>query len=583
MHRSLLLLVLTLAICLLGVHPLLAQEGDSPSDSSVQAGWSGPGFYLSLFKVLACWVVFLAWAFTTDWVSRDCQAVKLDYARWNPIVFGTFMGAFVLVWIVPLFAITFPLLLIAMVVPFATYVVHRNKRMEPHKRVLTPDHFRHWVAGKLSGTGIKVETEKKDPHEAGPPVVLGARGGATEREDKANVLAARQAPGLRDVRVVVADAVSRHATTVMLDYAQQGVGVRYLIDGVWHNGEPLERETADPMLEALKILCGKNPGDRQSRQQGAFTADYQSVKYYGTFASQGTKTGERAVLQFEDRQTQFDTLETLGMRPKMRDDLKELLNHDRGFMLFSALPASGLRTTVTVALKAMDRFVRDFTAVEEEKTRYEAVENVKVSTYRAAEGQTPASILRNVFHEEPDVVVVRDLVDGLTVKRLCDEIPHGRMILSSVRAKDCAEALLRVLALKVAPAVFAEKITGVLNQRLVRRLCEHCKEAYVPPPQVLKQLGIPEGRVEAFYRPPQQQAEEVCEACMGIGYVGRTAVFELLAVDDAVRKVLASTPKLDLVRQAAHKSGMRTLQEEGIVLVAKGVTSLQELSRVLKQ
>jgi len=136
--------------------------------------------------------------------------------------------------------------------------------------------------------------------------------------------------------------------------------------------------------------------------------------------------------------------------------------------------------------------------------------------------------------------------------------------------------------LKVPPGEWAKAVTGVLNQRLVRKLCDHCKEAYAPTPQVLQQLGIPEGRIQAFYRPPQQP-EEVCPECGGIGYKGRTALFELLLVDDTVRKVLATSPKIDLLRQAARKAGMRSLQEEGVLLVAKGVTSLPELMRVMKQ
>ena len=237
---------------------------------------------------------------------------------------------------------------------------------------------------------------------------------------------------------------------------------------------------------------------------------------------------------------------------------------------------------MNVALNATDRLVRDFISVEEEKKRYEDIENVKIVTYSAAKGQDPTAVLRNVFLEEPNVVVVRDLVNGETVSHLCEEVSKERLIIGTVRAKDCAEAMLRVLALKVPPAEFAEVVTAVLSQRLIRKLCEHCKEAYVPPPQVLQQLGIPQGRVDVFYRPPQQ-AEEVCEACSGIGYVGRTAIYELLEVDDTVRQVLTSSPKLDLVRKAARKAGMRSLQEEGIVLVAKGVTSLPELMRVLKQ
>jgi type II secretory ATPase GspE/PulE/Tfp pilus assembly ATPase PilB-like protein len=122
----------------------------------------------------------------------------------------------------------------------------------------------------------------------------------------------------------------------------------------------------------------------------------------------------------------------------------------------------------------------------------------------------------------------------------------------------------------------------VLNQRLVRKLCESCKEPYAPPPALLQKLGIPAGRVEEFFRHPEEP-EEVCQECHGIGYVGRTAIYELLAMNKQLRQALIDQPKLETLRNVARQSGHRTLQEEGIAAVVRGITSLPELMRVLKQ
>ena len=161
-----------------------------------------------------------------------------------------------------------------------------------------------------------------------------------------------------------------------------------------------------------------------------------------------------------------------------------------------------------------------------------------------------------------------------------------RLVLASIRAKDCAEALLRVLMLKAPPAEVAATVSAVLCQRLVRKLCDHCKEAYAPAPSA-PAIGDTLGAGAGILSPPSAQArrrqEGPCPECGGVGYKGQTAIFELLVLDDNVRKVLAATPKLDLLRQAAHKAGMKSLQEEGILLVARGVTSLPELMRVMKQ
>jgi len=540
------------------------------------------GGYVSLLKVFLAWGLFLFWVGTTDWVSRDAQKVRLNFVRWNAIVFGTFIGTFILSWLIPYFWVGFVLLLIAYIAPLATYIILRNKSVDNNKRVLTPSHIRYWFAETVSKIGVKVDSEAVDKHEKGPPVKLTALGGADDRENNVRLLSARQAPGLTDMREIISDGLENRASSIMLDFAQQNVTVRFMVDGVWLGRDPIEREKGDPALEALKILCGLKPEDRQSRQKGTFATEFEYINYESSLVTQGTKTGERAVLQFVDPKIHIETLDELGMRPKMQEQLAEMMSLDKGFLLVATMPSGGLKTATDVVLNSSDRLLREFMAVEDEAKRYEPVENVPVTTYKGANGEGPESVLVKVFRMDPNVVVVRDLVNAETVNMLCQETAEERLIFSTMRAKDGAEALLRVLALGADRDEFAGAATGVLYQRLIRKLCPACKEAYQPPPKVLQQLGIPQGRVQALYRPPQEP-EEVCAECGGIGYLGRTAIFELLIVGDTVRKVLKTSPKLDLLRKAAKKDGTLTLQEEGVLMVAKGDTSLPELMRVLKQ
>ena len=572
------------AIVILGADSLWAADGGW-DNVKIDKNFRGPGHYLGLLKILACWLLFLLWVHTTDWLSTDCQDMKLDFQRWNSIVFGVFMAAFVLLWLIPSFWIGFPLLVIAYVAPLSTYVILRNKQVDNNRRVMTPEHLRYWFAAKLNKVGMKVSAERPDLHEGGVPVILHAAGGSDERTNTARLLLARQSLGFRTVREILAEALSTRGSAIMLDYSQQGVAVRTMVDGVWLPRETKPRDQGDPALEALKLLCGLNPKDRQNRQVGTFATEYESVRYSSTLSSQGTPAGERVVVQFDEANIQFKTLDELGMRTKQQEQLMKLLGSKKGFSLFSAPPGNGLRSTTDVVLHACDRYIREFAAVEEEGRRYPPVENIPVTTYKAAEGQSPVDVLPRLFRTEPNVVVVRDLVNAETVGMLCEKAAANRMIFGAIRAKDSAEALLRVLALGTPPAEFAKVATVVVNQRLVRKLCDACKEAYAPPPQVLKQLGIPAGRVQAFYRPRQpnpEEPKEPCNVCSGIGYLGRTAIFEILPVGEAVRKVLSNGPKLDLVRQAARKDGMKSLQEEGVFLVVKGVTSLPELMRVMK-
>jgi type II secretory ATPase GspE/PulE/Tfp pilus assembly ATPase PilB-like protein len=583
------IIILAAIVFLAAGDAFAAGGGDWPKfqpDPAPGTDFRGPGNYLSWIKILACWLLFLLWVATTDWLSTDAQDLKLDFLRWNPIVFGTFFGAFILLWLLPFFWLGFPLLVVAYAGPLTAYILHRNARVLPHQRVLTPDHLRFFFATHLNKMGMKLETEKRDPHEIGPPIKLLASGGENESVNSARLLMARQSPGMLPIREILAEGLVGRATAIMLEYTSQGAAMRTLVDGVWIPGETKPRETADPALEALKLLCGLNPQDRQSRQEGTFAAEFQSVKMSATFASQGTTTGERAIIQFEEKKVPFKSLEELGMRNKLQEEWQRSLELPKGFALISAPPGGGLRTTTDVVLRTCDRFTREFAAVEDEQNRYTEVENVPVTTYNSAQGQSPADILPKFFRTEPNVCVIRDLVNAETVSLMCEEVAEERLMIATIRAKDCAEALLRVLALGVSPDEFAPVVTAVLCQRLVRKLCDKCKEPYAPAPQILQQLGIPEGRVQAFYRPPQpnpDEPREICEQCRGLGYFGRTAIFELLTVGDAVRKTLEENPKLDAVRAAARKDGMKSLQEEGILLVAKGTTSLPELMRVLKQ
>ncbi len=548
------------------------------------ADFRGDGGYLSWVNIMLAWLVFGFWVRTTDWVNTDVQELKLDYRLWNSVVFGSFMLAFVLVWLIPIFWVSWPLLLIAYLTPFIWYVVFRNSKVDNDERVFTPEHL-HWLmAYYLAKIGIKIEAQARDKHMKGPDINLVGKGGGDETTDRARTLAARQSEGLRPIRDIVHYGLTSRASAVMLDYTQQSVNVRHHIDGVWHNREPLEREKGDPALEALKILCGLEPKDRQNRQEGTFAAEYDNIEYTGTAVSQGTKTGERALITLVDEKVRMNTLDEIGMRAKTQEQLKDLLNREKGIFILSSMPANGLRTTTNIVLRHTDRFTREFMAVEEESNRFEEVENIPVHTYNAREDKNPVQLMVKLYRMDLNVLVIRDLVDAETTGLVCDGVEAGRLFITTNRAKDCAESLLRVLKLGAPPADVAESVLAVFNQRLIRKLCDACKEAYMPAPQVLQQLGIPEGRIQAFYRPPTQTEEkEVCRECGGVGYKGRTAIFELLEVGDTVRKVMASAPKLDLLRQAAKKDGMRSLQEEGILMVAKGLTSLPELMRILKQ
>jgi type II secretory ATPase GspE/PulE/Tfp pilus assembly ATPase PilB-like protein len=538
-------------------------------------------------KLLGLWLLFIVWVKSADWVNRDSQIFNLGYGKWNPIQYFPFVVLYlVLVFIIGHFWVATGVLSVCYLATFIPYVVTRNRVVELHEKVFTPDWFRYEIAQLLSKVGVKIEAERKADYEKGAPVDLMAIAAPDERDNQANLITARQSPGYMFVKDMIADMIDRRSDRVILDYTQQAVVARQHIDGVWHNSEGRDRESGDVMLAVMKTLANLNASERRKKQEGRFAAKYKEHSYVCPIVSQGVPTGERVMLQLlGGYQQQYKHYQDLGMRAKMVEQWAALMARDKGLLVIAAVPEGGLTTLTDVSLMETDRLLRDFVSIEEVNHREREIENIEVSTYDPSKGQTAATIMPALIRKYPNVYVARDFSDQEAAKLLINEARDDeRLVITNVHAKDAPEALLRMLQLKVPQRDFAAVVTAVLCTRLIRRLCDACKVAYAPTPDLLKKLGIPQGKVEALYRVPKpEEMDKPCKECGGLGFKGRTGLFELLVVDDKIREILVKQPKIDLLRKAARLAGMRPFQEEGLLLVAKGVTSLAELQRVLKE
>ena len=438
------------------------------------------------------------------------------------------------------------------------------------------------------------EGPEVQPWEMGPAVEITAMGAADDTQNQANLIQARQSMGIVSAKEIVAEAISKLADRVLLDYTRETVTVRMDIDGVWHPLNPLDRQSGDMLLAVLKKLCNLNIQERRARQKGEFGVKYLGDKYLCKLTSQGTQTGERVILIVEAvKGAKISKLEEAGMREKLLEKYKEIVNHSKkGMVLISAPPSrGGLTTTWVAALGSVDRFVRDMIAIEPITDQQPEIENIGVRTYDPAAGENPAKLIPKILLKQPDTILVPEIADTETADLLTNIVDdHDMRVFTSVRAKDCAEAVLRFLMLKPNPEKYSQNLSVVLNTRLVRKLCDSCKQSYPPPPELLQRLGIPPGRVSSLcrqfqFQPTEGQKEEappICQECGGIGYRGRTAICELMVIDDKLRRAIVKQPKLEVLRQLSRQAKNRTLQEEGILLVAQGITSLNELQRVMK-
>lgn len=435
--------------------------------------------------------------------------------------------------------------------------------------------------------------EERPLHELLPPVTFTPMGAPDKQQDQGNLLAAKQSPVFPVAGGVVSHCLSKRGERVLLDFTAQACGIRFEIDGVWMNVDPYDRATADAMLAVFKKIANLNPQDRRSKQEGKFGVEWPpGGKFVATFTSQGVPTGERVLIKILPKKSKLETLEQAGMRDKMREQFKLLLDADHGLIIVSAPPAGGVTTTWRAALQSADKFVRDFVSIEAKNNPEEEMINIGQVFFES--GQSPSEMLDKLLLKQPDVFVVPDMVNTISLTRLVDQVNNNhKTVIARTGAKDTVEAMLRFLALKPDVSEFAKALTCVLNCRLIRKLCDGCKQPYQPPPQLLQKLGIPPGRVSTFYKewtppPPEQQVDakgrpieiQICQKCHGIGYLGRTGIFELLVINDQIRDTMVKQANADLIRRTAKATGHRGIQEEAILLVAQGVTSLTELQRV---
>jgi type II secretory ATPase GspE/PulE/Tfp pilus assembly ATPase PilB-like protein len=561
----------------------------------------GPGFYVAWWKLVMLLGVAWLWIKSAGWVGSDTEeigdAIGMPGKIWNPVIVFVPLLGFLIALLVPIFFAGWAVMLLLYLAPFIAYVAIRNGKVTDEQKVFTPEHIKNWFASL--GKKERAERQIKHAWQAGPQVELVPLG-PLQNENQQALIEARQTSAFVAVKYLLADGIAQRAERIMLDYTADAVAVRYQIDGVMHNVTPkvdpklpLDRPLGDAMLLVLKRVTHLKLQERRAKQEGKFRVEYEGNKYDTTFTTQGTPTGERAVIHLVQIVKTSRSLDDLGMREKMKASLKDVMGPGQhGLIVIAAMPGDGLSQTWQATLRNTDRLMRDFISIEDVKKREPEVENVDVSKFDASKNETQEGVIPKLILKQPEVICIPE-ANAESLKILTTWIvAENRLGIVSIRAKDAADAVVRLLGMKVDAETLSGTLRGVLYSRLIRKLCETCRQAVQPTPEILKRLGIPEGRVTVLYqeKQPLQPGEqrkrgepEICPACRGLGYKGRTAIFELLVIDDKLKAALLKAPNLETLKKLARASGNRTVQEEGILLVAQGITSIAELQRVLKQ
>jgi type II secretory ATPase GspE/PulE/Tfp pilus assembly ATPase PilB-like protein len=337
----------------------------------------------------------------------------------------------------------------------------------------------------------------------------------------------------------------------------------------------------DAIVNIFKVLSAMDITEKRKPQDGSFRAEVDGDREIDfRVATQGTPAGEKMSIRILDQSSSVATMSDLGMRKQLSEQITEIIKQPHGLFLSCGPTGAGKSTTLYAALREIDASENNIITVEDPiEYRMPGVTQIEINTKA---GQTFAGSLRSILRQDPDVVLIGEMRDDETAKIACQAANTGHMVFSTVHANDTISALFRIIDLGVEPFMLSTSIAGILGQRLVRRLCDDCREAYKPTAEFLKKANLPPDKIERFYRPPKDEKSNNCPNCGGLGYKGRVGVFELLVINDRIRDLLREKPEMSVIKAEARKNGMLYMKEEGLRLVVKGTTSYDELIRVVK-
>jgi type IV pilus assembly protein PilB len=356
--------------------------------------------------------------------------------------------------------------------------------------------------------------------------------------------------------------------------------VRFRVDGVLREVQRIPRKMAAGVTTRLKVLAKLDIAERRKPQDGRITLSASAVGRMLDIrlATLPTVEGEKVVMRLLDKSRKPPTLTELGLSDAMRGELEAIVRRPTGALLVTGPTGSGKSTTLYGCLAQINRPEVNIITVEDPvEYRLAGVNQVQINV-RA--GLTFASSLRSILRSDPDVVMVGEIRDLETAKISIEAALTGHFVLSTLHTNDAPSTITRLGEMGVEPFLTGAAVSAVLAQRLARKLCTHCCEAYQPTPSELSDLRVSRESLAAldgtvFYR------KKGCPRCNHTGYRGRVGVFQFLRMSEDIAAAAVRHASRDEIERAAAANGMRSLWDDGIEKVAQGLTSVEELARVL--
>lgn len=409
--------------------------------------------------------------------------------------------------------------------------------------------------------------------------VVGGEGVSIEGAKDSKKLSelASQVPVVRLVDIVLSEAVTRRASDVHIEAFENMVRIRYRIDGICYQVAEPPKSLALAMASRIKIMANLDVAETRLPQDGRILITQDNRDIDLRVSTLPTIYGESIVLRVLDKRAVNKSLEELGMGADVQEAMQALIRRPHGLVLVTGPTGSGKTTTLYACLASLNRDDVKIVTTED-PVEYDIRGLVQVAINQKI-ALTFATCLRAILRHDPDVIMVGEIRDLETAQVAIQAALTGHLVFSTLHTNDAPGAVTRLLDMGVEPFLITSTVNAVMGQRLVRRLCPACRKPTRVSATVQAMLAtVPGERAGAAQEPTVMQALG-CDACQGLGFQGRTGIYELFTMDEAMRRLVLERASVTELRRVAHDAGMRTLRQDGLRKVRMGETLVEEILR----
>lgn len=386
---------------------------------------------------------------------------------------------------------------------------------------------------------------------------------------------ASDAPVIRRVNTLIAQAVERQASDIHIESTETGLRTRYRIDGVLTDVDQAAEHLRNAVISRLKVMANLDIAERRLAQDGRIRQVIQGKEIDFRVSITPSAHGENVVLRVLDRNRTVLDFTQLGFDHAVLEQWLTVIGRPHGVVLVSGPTGSGKTTTLYTSLQHLNSIERKILTVED-PIEY-VMAGINQTQVKPSIGLSFANVLRSFLRQDPDIMMVGEIRDLETAQIAIQASLTGHLVLSTVHTNDAASAMARLVDMGVERYLLTSTVSGVLAQRLVRRLCPHCREAYVAPPDLCSTLGFAAAKIEVS----TLFQVRGCAACGQRGYAGRTMILEFLPMSDRIRSLVMQGGEARAIQAAAVEDGMQTMYEHGLRKAAAGETTIDEVMRVI--